>query len=82
LPDGTGSTDGAIQVEQLRFAVSWPSGADVAGGIISRAQGANASMLQSRFSRRFDNTDAYRMQYATLFGRMLRNAIGKLAPDR
>ena len=82
LPDGTGSTEGAIFVKRLRFAVSWPSGADVAGGIISRAQGANASLLQSKFCGRFDNTDVYRMQYATLFGRMLPSAIGKLAPNR
>ena len=82
LEDGTGSTEGSIQVDRLRFALSYPSSADVAGGIISRAQGANASLLQSRFSARFDNTDAYRMQYATLFGRLLRNAIGDLAPTR
>ena len=82
LPDGEGDTEGAISVERLRFAISWPSGADVAGGIISRAQGANASLLQSMFSGRFDNTDAYRLQYATLFGRMLPRAIGDLAPDR
>ena len=82
LATGAGETEGAISVERLRFAVSWPSGADVAGGIISRAQGANASLLQSMFSGRFDNTDAYRMQYATLFGRMPRRAIGDLAPDR
>ena len=82
LADGAGETEGAITVERLRFAVSWPSGADVAGGIISRAQGANAGLLQSMFSGRFDNTDAYRLQYATLFGRMLPRAIGDLAPDR
>ena len=82
LADGEGETEGSISVERLRFAVSWPSGADVAGGIISRAQGANASLLQSKFSGRFDNTDAYRMQYATLFGRLLPRAIGDLAPDR
>ncbi|MEL6760066.1 MAG: alkaline phosphatase [Myxococcota bacterium] len=82
LVDGQGSTEGAIQVDRLRFAVSWPSGADVAGGIISRAQGPNAQLLQSLFSVRFDNTDAYRLQYATLFGRLPPRAIGDLAPDR
>lgn len=82
LKDGNRSTDGSISVDRLRFAVSWPSGADVAGGMISRAQGANASLLQSKFSARFDNTDAYRMQYATLFGRLLRKGVGDLAPDR
>ena len=82
LPNGEGDTTGAIAVERLRFAVSWPSSADVAGGIISRAQGPNAELLQSRFSARFDNTDVYRMQYATLFGILLPRAIGDLAPDR
>lgn len=82
LPNGEGDTTNAIAVERLRFAVSWPSSADVAGGIISRAAGPNAELLQSRFSRRFDNTDIYRMQYATLFGRLLPNSIGELAPTR
>ena len=39
-------------------------------------------LLLVLFSVRFDNTDAYRMQYATLFGRLLRGAIGDLAPTR
>ena len=82
LADGDGVTANAISVDRLRFAVSWPSSADVAGGIISRADGPNASLLQSVFSGRFDNTDVYRMQYATLFGRLLPRAIGDLAPDR
>lgn len=82
LADGAGNRDNSIQVAQLRFAVSWPSSADVAGGIISRAQGPNAELLQSLFSMRFDNTDTYRMQYATLFGRLPGDSIGDLAPDR
>jgi hypothetical protein len=82
LVDGEGSTEESISVEQLRFAVSWPSSADVAGGILSRAHGPNASLLQTLFSARFDNTDAYRLQYATLFGKLLPDAIGELAPDR
>ncbi len=82
LIDGNGDTSNSISVARLRFAISWPSSADVAGGIISRAQGPNAELLQSLFSGRFDNTDVYRMQYATLFGRLPRNAIGDLAPDR
>lgn len=82
LPDGSGSTAGAISVERFRFAVSWPSSADVAGAILSRAEGPNASLLQTVFSGRFDNTDVYRLQYATLFGRLLPSAIGDLAPTR
>lgn len=82
LVDGEGNTEESIMVENLRFAISWPSGADVAGGILSRAKGPNASLLQSLFSDRFDNTDAYRMQYVTLFGKLLPDSIGELAPDR
>ncbi|MEM9208764.1 MAG: alkaline phosphatase [Pseudomonadota bacterium] len=82
LASGNGSTDGSIQVDNLRFAVTWPQSSDVAGGIISRAQGPNADLLQTVFSGRFDNTDVYRMQYATLFGRLLRRSIGDLAPTR
>ena len=82
LADGEGNRDDSITVDGLRFAVSWPSSADVAGGIISRAEGPNAELLQSLFSGRFDNTDVYRMQYATLFGRLPPRAIGDLAPDR
>lgn len=82
LPNGQGETDGAIFVERLRFAVSWPGSPDVAGGILSRAQGPNASLLQTVFSGRFDNTDVYRLQYATLFGEWLPRAVGDLAPDR
>ncbi len=82
LPDGTGSTEDAISVKELRFSVTWPSSADVAGGIVSRAQGPNASQLQSRFSSGFDSTDVYRMQYLTLFGELLPPSIGQLAPDR
>jgi alkaline phosphatase len=82
LLDGEGDSENSISVDGLRFAVSWPSGADVAGGILSRAKGPNASLLQSLFSDRFDNTDAYRLQYATLFGKLLPRSIGELAPDR
>lgn len=82
IPNGDGDITGQIAVQRLRFAVSWPSSADVAGGIISRAEGPNASLLQTRFSRRFDSTDVYRIQYATLFGRLLRSAKGELAPTR
>jgi len=82
LTDGAGSSAGQIDVRRLRFAVSWPSSADVAGGILSRAAGPNASLLQSKFSERFDNTDVYRLQYATLFGVLLPDSIGELAPTR
>ncbi|MEM9386762.1 MAG: alkaline phosphatase [Pseudomonadota bacterium] len=82
LPDGEGDISDAIPSARLRFAISYPSSSDVAGGIISRAAGPNANLLQSEFSTRFDNTDVYRLQYATLFGVLLPDALGELAPSR
>ena len=82
LPDGDGDISDAIPSRNLRFAISYPSSADVAGGILSRAAGPNARLLQREFSTRFDNTDAYRLQYVTLFGVLLPEAIGELAPTR
>jgi alkaline phosphatase len=63
----------------------------VAGGVLARALGTNAELLASTepfvdgeppFSARFDNTDVYRLLYATLFGKRLPSAIGKTAPTR
>lgn len=64
------------------FAIAWAADADVSGGIVSRAMGLNAGMLNSRFSGRFDNVDVYRLCHATLFGRLLSYPQGKQAPDR
>jgi alkaline phosphatase len=49
---------------QLRFAVAWASFDDVLGGVVARAHGLNAELLPASV----DNTDIYRMLYATLFG--------------
>lgn len=68
--------------QELPFAIAWIGTPDVAGGILSRAQGLNAELLRERFSDRFDNTDIYRMMYVTLFGELLPSAVGKMAPDR
>ena len=73
---------GTIGAEPLQFAVAWTSAPDAAGGILTRAQGLNASLLRSRFSERFDNTDVYRMMYRTLFGEMLPTGVGRPAQDR
>jgi alkaline phosphatase len=51
------------------FAVAWTGQPDFAGGILARAQGANAEALSGRFRGSLDNTDVYRLMYATLFGR-------------
>jgi alkaline phosphatase len=73
-PDAFGNT--------LDFAIGYPGRNDVAGGIVSRAQGLNAEMLRTEFSGQFDSTDVYRLMYATLFGEMLEPSYGQRAPDR
>ncbi|HYN39650.1 MAG TPA: alkaline phosphatase [Rhodospirillales bacterium] len=65
-----------------QFGIGWIGTPDNYGSVISRAQGLNAELLQTEFSQRFDNTDVYRLMYATLFGTMLPPAYGRTAPDR
>ncbi len=66
--DGTGSSpfvaapDGAGV--RFLFAISWAGHDDMGGGIVSRAHGLNSDLLPLNV----DNTDVYRMMYATLFG--------------
>jgi alkaline phosphatase len=52
---------------QLPFALVWAGFDDLGGGIVARAHGLNAD----RLPRNVDNTDIYRMMYATLFGTWL-----------
>ncbi|MEE9189822.1 MAG: alkaline phosphatase [Candidatus Neomarinimicrobiota bacterium] len=47
------------------FQINWSTNSDVSGGLISRANGLNANMLNANF----DNTDIYRIMYKTLFGK-------------
>lgn len=49
---------------RFRFAVTWAGYADLGGGVVARAHGLNAELLPASV----DNTDIYRMMYATLFG--------------
>ena len=49
---------------RFRFAVTWSSLSDLGAGVVARAHGLNAHLLP----RNVDNTDMYRMMYATLFG--------------
>jgi len=49
---------------RLRFGISWATYDDVAGGIIAKAHGLNSELLPNNV----DNTDIYRLIYATLFG--------------
>ncbi|MEW5885214.1 MAG: alkaline phosphatase [Pseudomonadota bacterium] len=67
---------------RMQFGIAWPGTADYHGGVLSRAAGLNAGMLNSRFSARFDNVDVYRLKHATLFGRMLNYPSATQAPGR
>jgi alkaline phosphatase len=74
-PDAAGNS--------FTFAVTWMGTPDVAGGIVSRAQGMNAGLLRTEFSAGFDSTDVYRLMYLTLFGgELLADPQGMMAPDR
>jgi len=73
-PDAMGQT--------LEFGIAWAGEEDVGGGVIARAQGANAELLRTTFAEGFDNTDVYRMICLTLFGEMLRTGVGSTAPNR
>ncbi len=57
--------------QKMEFAINWAGSGDYTGGMISRASGLNAGLLNSVFSARFDNIDVYRMMYTTLFGTLL-----------
>ena len=49
------------------FGIAWASFDDLLGGIVARAHGLNADLLPASV----DNTDIYRLMYATLFGKWL-----------
>jgi len=65
----------------MQFGIVWPGTGDYHGGMLSRAAGLNAGLLNSVFSARFDNIDVYRMMYTTMFGKLL-DYPNELAPDR
>ena len=70
-PEGTGSVPFVAKPDQfgnrLRFGIAWANFEDMLGGIVARAHGLNAELLPSSV----DNSDIYRMLYATLFGTWL-----------
>ena len=68
--------------QELPFAVAWTGGPDFSGGIVTRAQGLNADLLDTTLYDRFDNVDVYRMAHLTLFGEALRYPTGRTAPTR
>ena len=51
----------------LPFAVSWSSYGDICGSVVAKAEGLNAELMKGKI----DNTDIYRIMYATLFGKIL-----------
>lgn len=67
-PDGTFSLPFVAKPDQsgkeLRFGICWASNEDLAGAVLAKAHGLNAELLPNNV----DNTDIYRMMYATLFG--------------
>ncbi|MFZ5832926.1 MAG: alkaline phosphatase [Planctomycetota bacterium] len=69
--DGTGSlpfvAEADRQGQRMGFAVSWAAFDDVYGGVVAKAHGLNAQLLPNNV----DNTDIYRLMYATLFGKWL-----------
>jgi alkaline phosphatase len=70
--DGTGTEPFMSMPDQFGnrwpFGIAWASFDDNRGGIVARAQGLNAELLPVTV----DNTDIYRILYATLFGVWLR----------
>jgi len=70
-PDGSGSLPFVAQPDRLgnrlRFGIAWADYEDLLGGIVARAHGLNAELLPTTV----DNTDIYRLLYATVFGEWL-----------
>lgn len=50
--------------KQLPFYIAWSTGQDSYGSVVSRATGLNSELLHGTI----DNTEIYRIMYATLFG--------------
>ncbi len=53
--------------KRLRFGITWAAYDDLGGGVVAKAHGLNSQLLPNNV----DNTDIYRMMYATLFGKWL-----------
>lgn len=53
--------------ERHAFAIVWPDYGDYHGGVVARAGGLNEAFLPDNVQ----NTDIYRLMYATLFGELL-----------
>ncbi|MGY1609460.1 MULTISPECIES: alkaline phosphatase [unclassified Geodermatophilus] len=68
--------------QELAFGVAWASTADLTGGVVTRADGLAADVVDERLADRFDNVDVYRIAYLTLFGKALAYPDGQVAPTR
>jgi alkaline phosphatase len=53
--------------QRFPFAIAWSEFSDHAGAIVAKAHGLNAGMMRGTI----DNTEIYRIMYATLFGNLL-----------
>ena len=52
---------------QFQFAVAWSTNDDVFGSVVAKAEGLNSELMNGKI----DNTEIYRIMYATLFGVIL-----------
>jgi alkaline phosphatase len=53
--------------KQFQFAVAWSTNDDVYGSVVAKAEGINSELMKGKI----DNTEIYRIMYATLFGVIL-----------
>ncbi len=53
--------------QNLPFGIVWSTGGDTYGSVVARADGLNSGLIRGTI----DNTDIYRVMYATLFGKIL-----------
>ena len=65
LPFLTGKDENG---NRFPFAVAWSTSDDVYGSVVAKAEGLNAGLMNGKI----DNTDIYRIMYATLFGKLLK----------
>ena len=49
------------------FTIAWSTYSDVYGSVVAKAEGLNAELIKGSI----DNTEIYRIMYATLFGKLL-----------
>ncbi len=68
--------------QQLPFGIAWAGTSDFADGVLTRAEGLNADVIDDTLSSGFENIDVYRVAYLTLFGSALTYPEGEVAPTR